>query len=269
MHQHDPDAEDADRRQQDPYDEFEERVKRIGATIARTWKKLETSEKISHIISFITLLALTFYAGYTVKIYRANHDAAKSAQETLGEIQKQTTLMRQQVVGTQAAILQLDISFGEDGRLGISLNNLGRVTADLVQFQIEATKGELPGGKPTGAPITFSPPVSTIQAQGAFIRDWTLPWRPKQLSADAGQKWPQGWPGKVTYIFRSKYSYQDGFGDPAEQATCRAWLPRFTINYKLQGSGGGGLIACDDLATVIHSVQEQEKTAENGAEKPK
>src|SRR5258707_13296053 len=56
-------------------------------------------------LEIIGLVVLCVYAAYTIKIYCANQKAANAAQTTLGEIQKQTTLMRQQLVGTMSAVV--------------------------------------------------------------------------------------------------------------------------------------------------------------------
>ena len=49
-------------------------------------------------LELLGLIVLCVYAGYTIKIYCANQEAADAAQNTLGEIQKQTKMTRQQLV---------------------------------------------------------------------------------------------------------------------------------------------------------------------------
>jgi hypothetical protein len=70
----------------DAYDEFEQRIGRIGIGIVTVWRKLEVSEKVGHALALATLIALIVYAGYTIKIYRANRDAADTAQGQLKQM---------------------------------------------------------------------------------------------------------------------------------------------------------------------------------------
>jgi len=49
------------------------------------------------VAEFIGLGFLIAYTLYTAGIYRANRKAAEAAHDTLGEIQKQTTVLRQQL----------------------------------------------------------------------------------------------------------------------------------------------------------------------------
>jgi hypothetical protein len=84
MQEHNHDAVDTNRDEKDPYDELEERMKRIGIAIISICKGLKTSERIGHSIALITLLALIFYAGYTVKIYKATKKSADAAESAAG-----------------------------------------------------------------------------------------------------------------------------------------------------------------------------------------
>ena len=81
------------------------------------------------IAEFIGLGFLIAYTIYTAGIYRANRNAADAAQKTLGEIQKQTTLIRQQLVGTMAAVVLFNPSLaGHKGeKLNPILENRGHV----------------------------------------------------------------------------------------------------------------------------------------------
>jgi len=93
MHEHHPDTIDGDREEKSPYDEFEQRIRRIGIFIGSgfrhvwvRWLGLSFSEQTGHVVAFATLVALIAYTRYTIKIYKAaNHtaDAAYRQLETL------------------------------------------------------------------------------------------------------------------------------------------------------------------------------------------
>jgi hypothetical protein len=79
-------------------------------------------------------ILLAVYARYTIKIYKANRDAANAAHDTLGQIQQQTTLMQQEVEGAMAAIItkQLRITWPRQAYLSLILDNRGRaITSDI------------------------------------------------------------------------------------------------------------------------------------------
>ena len=63
----------------DSYDEFEDRMKRIGRGTLLVWKKLSVSERVGHLIGFATLLAMVIYTGFTVRIYKSANDSAQEA----------------------------------------------------------------------------------------------------------------------------------------------------------------------------------------------
>ena len=80
------------------------------------------------------VILLGVYTGYTIRIYNANHDAAIAAQKTLCEIQKQNTLMRQQVVGSQGAVLIFDPGISVPAIVAAVRPTPGRVTAKMSRF---------------------------------------------------------------------------------------------------------------------------------------
>ena len=164
----------------------------------------------------------------------------KESRGMLEQAQKQTVISRQQLIGSQRAVIAFSVGFnGGPSELGVSLQNDGHITAKNVQVKISASKGELPSGVPTGAPLSFTASVPAIFPATGFHKQWLLPWQHPQLGIGSPKEWPKGWPGTFTYIFRGEYSYDNGFEETIRQSFCEAWLPRFTIIYKQRGSGGG------------------------------
>jgi len=178
-------------------------------------------------------------------------------------------LLRQQLVGTQAAIVTLSLMFRDNGELMANLVNEGRVTATDAHVRIDATKNTWPDDRPVGAPVVREYDVPPIAGQGGDQKTWTMPWHPHQLTDK--QEWPKGWPGPETFSFSAKWSYKNGFGDKITGASCWKWVPNFTITTKRQSSGGGGLVDCRDFDAGIRETQEAEKHAEEergGAPRP-
>jgi hypothetical protein len=79
MCEQDRETEDSETEAKDAYDEFEERMGRVGITVVASWNELEISERIGHIIALATLLAPHLYAAYTVNIYTATKQSAEAA----------------------------------------------------------------------------------------------------------------------------------------------------------------------------------------------
>jgi hypothetical protein len=182
-------------------------------------------------------------------------------QDTLGEFQKQTRLMKQQLVGTQGATLNLTLGFAGNGQLNVGLENMGVVTATHVHFKLDITPQTIADLRTTGTPISFEPTdIAPIKGKDAWVHTFLLPWHPHQLTIK--KEWPADWPGKDTFELRGKFSYQNGFGDEVSEEFCKKWFPEFTITTKAQSSGGGGLYPCDEFRAVIRSVLEQERMAE-------
>ena len=216
------------------------------------------------IAEFVGLGFLILYTLYTAGIYCANRKAAEAAHDTLGEIQKQTKVMRQQLVGSQAALLHLDdIHIDATGKLEVVLHNVGHVTATDVHFQVTVTRETIADQRPIEPPITFEPAIiEPIKVEGIWPPDdWHVPWRPHQLTQQ--HEWPHGWPGKETFSLRGSFSYNNGFGDKQTEEFCRQWLPNFEITTKLQGSSGGGMFPRDQFRSAIHSILGLEEKAES------
>lgn len=221
-------------------------------------------DKSKPFVEIVGIILLGVYTVYTIKISRANKKAAEAAHDTLVEIQKQTILSRQQLVGTQGALLELHLDVNPDGETFAELLNIGHVTATNIHFRLEVTRQNLPSETPIGTPIVFEWPIPPIKADPAsyWAKNWPLPWIPKRLTER--QEWPKGWPGKETLMIRGRFSYQNGFGDGKTEEFCRQWLPGYTIVTKTgsPNGAGGGLIPCENFRALIRAILEKERQAE-------
>jgi hypothetical protein len=114
--------------------------------------KAEFSKSIrppKFLLEIVGFIVLCVYAFFTLGIYCANQKAADAAHDTLGEIQKQTTLMRQQLVGSQGATVRVEQPSWEpspSSKITIALSNNGVVNAIHVNLSGELFSARLPSG---------------------------------------------------------------------------------------------------------------------------
>lgn len=216
---------------------------------------------VTFALELIGLIVLCIYAGYTIKIYCANQQAADAAHDTLIEIQKQTKLARQQLVGTQAAIVRddqpnWDIS---KGRFAALLLNDGAVTATHVELKAEVFKQSIPDGKIIGTPFIIEAHDEVIASKGHLDPSVTIPsWHTYTVEA-------KDWPGHEAFVYKGRFSYDDGFGDVHSHDFCYFWLPAWKIESKGLGWGGGGNFqgGCD-VSAAIRTYFDFKKRVESG-----
>ncbi|MBZ5678631.1 MAG: hypothetical protein LAO24_00850 [Acidobacteriia bacterium] len=86
MDEHDPETVSSDREKKDAYEEFEDRVRRIGLLLLSglrvfktRWNELYFHQQAGHFLAFATLVALVVYTGYTIEIYKASNRSAIAA----------------------------------------------------------------------------------------------------------------------------------------------------------------------------------------------
>jgi cbb3-type cytochrome oxidase subunit 3 len=135
MCQQDREPETSDREAKDAYDEFEERVRRIGIAIVGIWRELNTSERISHIAALATLIVLLFYTGYTIRIYKASNRTAIAAEKQLDLSQRPYLTLELQPIELRftkdgAGFLQSKITIANIGH-SIARNIISRSTLSV------------------------------------------------------------------------------------------------------------------------------------------
>lgn len=215
-------------------------------------------------IGGIALLAI--YTGYTIKIYRANDRAATAAHDTLGEIQKQTTLIRQQLVGTQAAIINFNGPQWQPATntLTFPFLNDGHITGTVTDFSATIQRKTFPGMVPIGTAISVGFPYHQVAGTGRFDFD-------KLLSEPLPQTDVSKWPGNEIVVFEGKWSWDDGFGDKSPVLNfCYFWIPRWHLDMppgmslpEGSGWGGGGVYGpqCDVSSVVSNFFNLKKKIA--------
>jgi hypothetical protein len=218
----------------------------------------------SLLLGAATLIFLIKYTNYARLQWCA-------AQNTLGQIQQQTTLMRKQLVGTQAAIIPLALGYSEStGALSVPMVNDGHVTATDIHLTIDASQRRIKDDTSIGEPLHFEIPIQPIPSGKGPTLTWTMPWPLTEYERSQGGRWVPDWPGKRTFVFRASLAYQDGFDNEIHRDICKQWLPGFSIDH---GGGrrdsGGGIYDCTEIKSIIRSTLEQERQAEKDTQKAK
>ena len=221
-------------------------------------RRRKTIKLWAEVVSAIVLLG---YFGVTILIWCANNKAAIAAQNTLGEIQKQTTLMRQQMVGTQAAVLQFEIHDNNPGTWGLvgGIRNSGIVTATHVHYRVQITRQRFSNGSIStiGSPSIFEDTPNIIKGGGtwpdfAWPHVWSVPWIRMNPNPNIIENiWPVDWPGKDLSEIKVNLTYDNGFGDIITKDLCFERLPPLNVKIHNGSMGIGGNIPCDHFPNAI------------------
>jgi hypothetical protein len=209
--------------------------------------------------TWLAFIAAAIYAGIAAR-------QATIMNQTYGQIQKQTTLMRQQMVGTQAATLETLLTFVPSGEFTINVINDGLVSA--IDVHIHGQAQRLRDGVRIGESFPLDETLPIVAPKQRQSPSWLLPWHPRVAYP---QVWPAGWPGRETFSFQGEITYQNGFGDEIRDTFCWKWLPFYFIQFRVGGySTGGGnlLVPCRNFDQRVRATLEAEKQAENGADRP-
>lgn len=172
----------------------------------------------------------------------------------LTQMQNQTTLMRQQLVGTQAAVLKINKSFPIEG-FEIELVNTRDVDAMNAHLKVTMTPVSLPDGVPLGESVVHEDTAQRIEKDNPFYHLWSIPWPVRREMED-------GWPGTRTVKVSGEYSYEDGFGDkmPVEKF-CVIWLPQTKVVLTLSDNTVATMRPCESYRDTIRDIQAAQKEA--------
>jgi hypothetical protein len=177
--------------------------------------------------------------------------------------QRQADFMFQQLVGTQAAVIDFSSTFNDgSGELAISLSNNGHVTATDIHLVINARKESIKDGTPLGETFHFEPTIQPMIAGRGEGFHRMYPWMLTAQEALQGGRWSPEWPGAYTYKFNTRLTYQDGFGNLRTRNFCDQWFPGFSIKTRTGSVGGGGLHSCQDAASYVAVTRDYEEKAE-------
>ena len=189
------------------------------------------------VITIIVITSYTIIAGVQAcQMRRATETATES-----------TELLRQQLVGTQAAnvALHLDI-FGNDG-LRVMFDRRGVVAAKDVRFEFTAVRKDIRTLKDIEAPIHRIAYEETISPEQFHPpKEFSLPgFTPAVL--EAIRKTEQ------TIMVTGEFSYNNGFDDVPPVKICKYWLSGIPNSTTGQG-GANEFVSCEDFPIRLNNV---------------
>jgi hypothetical protein len=218
-------------------------------------KKRDGWDYTKFFAEIIGLGFLVAYTIYTAGIYRANRKAAEAAHDTLVEIQRQTSMIKQQLVGTQGAIVTVEQPEWDfkTSKLQLPVRNAGAVDSPHFNLKAQVLREILPGENISGNPIPIEVSDGVVPRQGFIVPGpfAILPWRLPKVE-------PSKWPGAEVFIVRGTFSYKNGFDEtPTQHSFCYYFLPAQTGGY--DGTFQGGPSPTCDVQTPIRIGRENIK----------
>ena len=198
------------------------------------------------IAEFVGLVFLIVYTLYTAGIYCANQRAAQAAQDTLGEIQKQTKLARQQLIGTQAAIVSLNGNGNlsttpmpiTDANviLSIGLKNDGHVIANAISMRLKIQVLSLTNNNFIGPEWPCDFVIPTLAPGPAAYRLCHI----TGLSSEDLRLISEL---RRTIAIDGSYSYDNGFGETKTEQMCFRYSPE--TKTPKHGTEEAGVFSCE------------------------
>lgn len=199
----------------------------------KTQKWHKDRKFILECMGFLVLLLYTIFTGL---MWCANYRAADAAHDTLCQIQQQTKLMHQQLVGTLAAVVVIgDNPIWDEvtHQLTIQVSNTGVVNGTLIRFDAIIQHKSLPHEIPIGVPVKVHRENEQLQKNVSLSIKQSIPWILDDTTNDASL-----WPGKDITTIDGSFTYDNGFGESITQKFCFLWM--IPVMHGGQGSGGWG-----------------------------
>jgi hypothetical protein len=217
------------------------------------YKKKDRRKTIKFWAEIGGLVILAFYTGFTYRIMRASVDAAQTANSTFGEIQKQTLLMRQQLIGTQGAIVSINGVMGagplptlsNNVNISIGLKNEGHVIANAVHIQAAIRVIQIAGEKRIGREWSCESSITVLPPDKPQYRQCVIKGllSNEDLTLIASLKRTIGIDGS--------YTYDNGFGETKTEPMCFRYAPQVKTKYGMDGSGH--FVTCTDFS-IEHEI---------------
>jgi len=207
------------------------------------------------VIGAATIILLTATVIFTKKQWKQMRREADAANNTFLQVQHQTTLMRQQLIGSQAAVLSVQISGWniQAGKITIAVAHEGIINGTLIDLSAGIVKTTISSGKIIGKPATLNIRNEIIRSDG-LVRDvffYESP--PKEVPL-------KDWPGNEVVVADGTLIYDDGFGNKVSRRFCFFNLAPFEVTHPSgyhsgsgRGTWNGGMRDCD-IPSVIRSV---------------
>jgi hypothetical protein len=223
----------------------------------------EHSNAVVAIFSTLLFAATTLYTVFAALQWCANKKAADAAfraaitaNSTLGEIQKQNTLIKQQLIGTMSAIMtfqepRLTPDEFSGQYLVVALLNKGHVVSPEVGLRFQVNRVSFPSLKPLWE--------SRIHTESANqIGDgWSQRYSLSEFWPDFSSREQQAATQTKTITVRGTFKFDNGFGDKFQQEFCFSYLGSYNVkNEEGRGStsGGAGFLYCDGFGEKVSYI---------------
>jgi len=167
---------------------------------------------------------------------------------------KQHQVMRQQLVGTQAATVTLGVSIYPNNALSVLFDYRGVVAARDVRFVFHAVRKTIPDFADIETPISHTVYMPTL-GQNSFPpgSEYSLPgFTPSVLEAIRRTE--------QTVMVTGEFSYDNGFGDVQRQNVCMYWLSGIPNRTEAEG-GANSFYPCDDFYIRMNNVLKAKREA--------
>lgn len=201
--------------------------------VMQLWNFIKAPEHSGAVIAILTLVIAASNIGYDIVAACQLH----SMNGQLTEMQQQTALTRQQLVGTQAAVIIFNETRWDSTKrlLTFDLSNTGLVTGTITSFTANVQKKTFPSQQPIGEGVPIEFTNREIGKNSNYTLDKGLPWPLPEIE---DQKL---WPGNEIATIEGQYTYTNGFGEIFSHKFCVLWLPHWhVVGPNGAGWDGGG-----------------------------
>jgi hypothetical protein len=246
----------------------------IPETIEReTAKRDKRHYRVQIWLAFATTLAFiaaAIYAGIAAAQWNTMKKTYGEIKTQTEQVTQQTTLLRRQLVGTQAAVIRLSNDegrsvvrlwpdIGPQGQLSLLLVNDGHVLAREVTGEISLNRVRIPDGSvipnsKTSFPINFPiVDIGDIRASTQVVPLFEVSPHDDGLFRDT----------KIAIRVEIRIQYDDGFGNIIPQSICVYGFDNVVKMNAQSTRGGPGLLSCDlALETILEQKRKYQSEAE-------
>lgn len=194
---------------------------------------------LKFVINFLTLIAVGWYA------YEARKQRV-AMENTFNQVQQQTTLMRQQLIGSQAAVVSLNGNgtlsttpmplVDTNAIISIGLKNDGHVIANAISMKLKVQVLSLANNKLIGPqwPCDFAIPV---------LAPGPAAYRACHVSGLSSEDLRLISELKRTIAIDGNYSYENGFGEIKTEPMCFRYSPQ--VKTPKHGTEEAGVFNCE------------------------
>jgi hypothetical protein len=209
-------------------------------TLKQKWALVSLNNQLTVIATLVIALATVVNLGVAVAMWNEmrksgtdTHDLAVAANQQAKNTQDQTTIMRQQLVGTQAAVFTLQPPQwdSEFRKLTLVLSNDGDINGTVIDFSSKVQRKTLPELSPIGDAVSIEFSNQLIAKNQNHQPTEILPWPLPEIDVNL-------WPGNQVVTFEGHFTYNDGFDDKITKNFCYFWLPHWYVHV-LTANGAG------------------------------